>query len=98
MISELDPEFSNILDNQTEKETETVTLTCQLSKPNKEVKWMKDNQSVIPDDHMAVIADEYTHQLIIRDLKMEYAGIFRCVCGNASTECKLTVEGDNACA
>ena len=93
MIAELQPEFTNTLENQTVYKTVTVIFECRLSKPNKTVQWVHNGQHIRLDDRISVTVAIYTHRLIIKGVKMEDVGTVQCVCGNVSTDCTLTVEG-----
>ncbi|KAJ8319891.1 hypothetical protein KUTeg_001478 [Tegillarca granosa] len=91
-VEELPVEFTKPLKDMKVKEKETVTLKCELNKPNRPVKWLKDGQEIKPDDRIKFVMDCYMHQIIITDVTLSDMGKITCVCGDVSTEATLTVE------
>ena len=75
------------------KEKEKAILECELTRPNKPVKWFKDNQEIKPDDHFGFTVDMFTHQLIIDSVNLKDTGVYKLVCGDVSTKAKFIVEG-----
>ena len=86
-------EFRRPLKDMTDKESGTVTLECELNKPNVPVKWLKDGEEIKPDDHIKVLVDEYTHKLVLSDVTLDDTAKYSCVVDDVSTEANLTVEG-----
>jgi hypothetical protein len=86
-------EFTKPLTDQTIKEKETLTLTCEVNKPNAPVKWLKNGKEIKPNDRVNYSVDMYLHQLVITDVTLEDASKYRCVCKDVSTTCTVKVEG-----
>ena len=97
MIPEKPTEFRKPLKDLTAKETDTVTLECELNKPDVPVKWLKDGQELTPDDRVKFSVDQYLHQLIMTDVTLDDTAKYSCVCGDVSTEATVTVEGNIYC-
>lgn len=93
LISELPVEFTKPLTDQTVKEKETLTLTCELNKPDLPVKWLKNGKEFKPTDRIQFSVDQYLHQLVITEVTLEDAAKYRCVCKDVSTTCTIKVEG-----
>ena len=93
-LTEKPAEFSKPLKDIKDKESGTVTLECELSKPNATVTWLKDGEEIKPDDeHIKAVVDEYTHKLVMSDITLDDAAKYSCVVDDVSTEATLTVEG-----
>jgi hypothetical protein len=86
-------EFTKPLEDQTVKEKETLTLTCELNKPDKKVKWLKNGKEIKPDKRIKFSVDQYQRQLIMTDVTLTDSDKYTCVCGDVSTECTIKVEG-----
>ena len=87
------PEFSKPLDDQSVKEKDSVTLTCELTKPDVPVKWLKNGKEIKPDDRVKFSVDKNQHQLVVADVSLSDADKYTCVCGDVSTDCTIKVEG-----
>lgn len=81
------------LKDVTVKEKEQVILECELTRPNKPVKWFKDNKEIQPNEHIHFNVDMFTHQLVLTDVNLHDTGVYKLVCGDVSTEAKIVVEG-----
>ncbi|CAF1337506.1 unnamed protein product, partial [Adineta steineri] len=66
------------LPQDTFNETETLRIDCQFLQPNinKDYKWYKDNQLIIPNDHTEIQKDSLNDLLIIHNLKLTDAGVY----------------------
>jgi hypothetical protein len=91
---ELPAEFKKPLTDLTAKEEDKIILECELSKPDKPVKWLKDGKEIKPDDHVHFSIDLATHQLIIDNVMLDDKGKYSCICGDVTTEAKLIIEGN----
>ena len=92
-ILEAPATFTKPLHDLTANEKDTITLTCDLSKPNTPCKWFKDNQEIKPSDHAQISYDGYTQQLLLTDVTVDDTATYSCVCGDVSTEATLQVHG-----
>ncbi|VDK40947.1 unnamed protein product, partial [Gongylonema pulchrum] len=93
------PQFTDKLQDVTVTETETAEISVTVTgKPEPEVKWFKDDMPVNIDQvHIAAKQDETgTHTLIIKEARLEDAGIYSCiatnVAGQAEQKAKFAVE------
>ncbi len=58
------------LKETTTTESETVTLQCEVSKPNKKVTWFKGGTELHADERFEIVAEETVHALKIKDTKL----------------------------
>jgi hypothetical protein len=66
------------LPQDTFNETETLKIDCQFpqSNINKDYKWYRDNQLLIPNDRIEIKKDSFNDSLIIHNLKLTDAGVY----------------------
>lgn len=81
------------LEDKSVPEEESVTLECELSKPNQPIKWYKDDFEVVPSEDVEIIAEGTKHKLIIKKAKPEDAAAYSVKLGALCTEARLAVEG-----
>ena len=67
-VNELPIEFEKPLSNQSLTEYDTLILECTVTKPNKQVKWLFDNQELKANDRCRFESEEKLHRLIISNL------------------------------
>ena len=77
------------------KESETVTLECQLSKPDQKITWYRNGKEIIPSGHITISSDGLTHSLSINKSLLEDSAEYSAKCGDQATSARLTVEGWN---
>lgn len=94
-ISELPAQFKRPLTDVETFEKEGATLECELTKPNKPVKWLKNGKPVKENNKMKIVMDQYIHQLVFTDVTLKEEGKYTCVCADVSTSATLTVGGKN---
>lgn len=92
-FSELPTEVKKPLKDLTVKEKDQIILKCELTRPNKAVKWFKDHKELKPSDHIHYSVDMFTHQLVVDDVNLNDSGVYKLVFGDVSTEAKISVEG-----
>ena len=93
-ISEPVVTFTVPLKDQTVKEKESVTLECEVSKPNQKVLFFKNGQEIkIDKKHFKQTSKGTVHKLTISDSVLDDAGEYSAKIGDQATECKLTVIG-----
>lgn len=96
-ITEVPAEFTKQLEDTKAYEKDAkVTMTCELNKPNKTVKWTKDGKVLRSSKNLKIVVDSYTHQLVFTDITMKDAGVYKCTCGDVSTSATFTVGGIHA--
>lgn len=93
IILEAPATFTKPLTDLTAKEKDTVTLTCELSKPDTPCKWFKNDTEIQPSNHAQISYDGYTQQLVLTDVTVDDTAKYSCVCGDVSTEATLQVQG-----
>ena len=74
-------------------EKETASLECELTKPNKPVKWLRNKKPVKETNKIKIVADKNLHKLEFTDVTLKEEGKYSCVCGDVSTSATLTVGG-----
>ena len=93
-ISEPVVTFTVPLEDQTVKEKESVTLECEVSKPNQKVVFYKNGQEIkIDKKHFKQISKGTVHKLTVSESVVDDAGEYSAKIGDQTTECKLTVIG-----
>ena len=81
--------------DQKTTETHTVTLECELSKPNKPVTWYKDGAELtLSDAHYTITCDDCKYSLTIQDCTLDDGAQYSLRCGDADTSANLTVGGN----
>ncbi|XP_061695247.1 obscurin isoform X3 [Syngnathoides biaculeatus] len=83
--------FKEKLKNQDEKEGETVTLHCELSKPATNVQWTKDSKILSTGGTYEIKQMEAFCELRIKNAKTDHSGEYSCLCGNEKTSASVTV-------
>lgn len=73
-------------------ESQTATLRCQLTKAA-DVLWKKGNQTLRASGKYIMRQDNALAELEIRDLELQDAGDYSCVCGDQCTTASLAVNG-----
>ncbi len=76
-------------------EENSITLECELSKPDKKVKWLKDGKEIKPDRKKSITTktDGRRHSLTIPRPVSDDSAEYTAKCGDHETKAKLTVEG-----
>ena len=95
LFSETSVTFTVPLKDVTVTVEETVTLECELSKPNKAVKWFKNGTEIKPDKKRGIEPkmDKTKHTLTIPKSIVEDSAEYTVKLGKVETKGKLTVEG-----
>ena len=73
---------------------EEVTLSCELSKPDQKVKWLKNGKPIKPDKKTKIIADGKVHKLTIPKSALDDTAEYTVKLGNNTTSGNLTVKGE----
>ncbi|XP_043103008.1 obscurin [Puntigrus tetrazona] len=84
--------FCKNLQSLEAEESETVTLTCEISKPGVAVQWKKGTVLLKPGSKYGMKQDGYVLQLQIRDLKSDDSGSYKCCTGSIVTTASLLVK------
>ena len=89
--------FTVPLKDVTVPEEESVTLECELSKPDQKVKWLKNGKEIKPDRKRGVLpkVEGTKHTLTIPKTLKDDTAEYTVKIGDEETKGKLTVEGMN---
>lgn len=87
------PYFTTKLHDYSVTEKDELTMVCELSKPNAEVKWFKGGQQITPSKNVAIKADGKRRMLIIKKTEKADIGEYTCDCDSDKTTAKLNIEG-----
>ncbi|CAL9688565.1 unnamed protein product [Knipowitschia caucasica] len=74
------------------EEGASVTLRCELSKPEVSVQWKKGTQSLKSGDRLQLKQKDCVNELLITKVEPEDSGDYSCVCGDQQTTAKLCVK------
>ncbi len=85
--------FRRELQNQELQEGESVTLRCELSKPEVPVVWRKGIQVIHSGGKYFIRQVGSTVELKITDVKPEDAGDYVCDCGDSITAANVKING-----
>ncbi|XP_059495977.1 obscurin isoform X15 [Stegostoma tigrinum] len=83
--------FKKELQDEETVEGHTVTLRCELSKPDVPVEWRKRLAVLQPSDKYKMKQNGAIVELLIHNVKRGDAGKYTCYCGNLQTTASLTV-------
>ena len=72
-----------------------MTLTCELSKPGKPVKWLKNGKPLTMKEKakMKITAEGAKHTLVIAKSMVEDTAEYTCSVNGVKTDAKVTVKG-----
>lgn len=88
--------FKNVLKNQETQEGNSISLQCELSKAGVPVEWWKGDEILRTGERYQLRKKDGTAELLIRKAQAEDSGVYRCVCGEQSTEAHIKVNGRKA--
>ncbi|XP_041719248.1 obscurin-like protein 1 isoform X7 [Coregonus clupeaformis] len=72
-------------------EAAVASMDCELSRPNVEVKWMKNGIKVIPRKDLRTYAMGRKHYFQILKCEVSDSGTYTCDAGDSSTSCNIEV-------
>ncbi|KAM4870705.1 obscurin isoform X20 [Urocitellus parryii] len=93
VVTELPVSFSRPLQDMVATQKEKVTLECELSRPNVDVRWLKDGVELRSGKTMGIVAQGTCRSLIIYRCEMGDQGIYVCDTGEAQSSASLKVQG-----
>ena len=94
MFLELPLHFMYLLENTEAMADESVTLSCELSKPGQEVTWLKNNVPLsLGDGCFEGVNKDYSYQLHIAKVTLEDAGEYQIQVGDLECAAQLSVKG-----
>ncbi|MGH0174100.1 UNVERIFIED_CONTAM: hypothetical protein FKN15_071392 [Acipenser sinensis] len=83
--------FTKNLEDISVPEKEKVTLACELSRPNADVKWFKDDMVLKPGKKLGIISLGRMRSILIHKCAYEDQGLYTCDVVDSKTSAKLTV-------
>ncbi len=91
-FAELPVTFKKKLADVTVTEQDTVCLEVELSKPSKDVKWMKNGVVLQQGENMEIHVDGAKQALVLKSVAYSDRGYYSCETLDDKTQAKLTVE------
>ncbi|XP_075703653.1 obscurin [Rhinoderma darwinii] len=92
VVNALPPEFKEELKNQEAVEGDSVTLHCELTKPDASLEWRKGHKIIKPSDKYKLSQEGLMAELVVHNLDQHDTGRYICVCGDTQTAATLTVK------
>uniref|UniRef100_A0A5F8GI76 Obscurin n=1 Tax=Monodelphis domestica TaxID=13616 RepID=A0A5F8GI76_MONDO len=92
-VTELPIKFSHPLQDMVVTEKEKVTLECELSRANHDVKWLKDGVVLRVGKTLGIISLGTKRSLVIHKCEFGDQGTYVCDAGDAKTSATLQVQG-----
>ncbi|XP_053359740.1 obscurin [Clarias gariepinus] len=83
--------FKSFLKNQEAQEGKSISLQCELSKVGVHVEWWKAGKMLRNGERYHLRKKDATAELLLRKAQPEDSGVYRCVCGEQSTEAYIKV-------
>ncbi|XP_054875781.1 obscurin [Poeciliopsis prolifica] len=83
--------FKTKLRNQQVEEENSVTLSCELSKPGLAVEWMKGKELLKSDFKYQIKNRSSIMELTIKNSQLEDSGLYSCMCGDVKTTAHVTI-------
>ena len=93
VVPEIEAEFTVKLSDTTAEESETVQLSCEVSKPDVTVDWLLNKEVLAPNEKFDMTQDGVTHTLTIADVTPDDSGTYTARVGGNETSASLTVKG-----
>ncbi|XP_069815234.1 obscurin isoform X2 [Dendropsophus ebraccatus] len=91
-VNALPPEFKEELKNQEATEGDTITLHCELTKPDASLEWRKGHKIIKSNDKYKVIQEGLVAQLVVYNVDQQDTGRYICVCGDNQTAATVTIK------
>lgn len=83
--------FKTKLKNQQVEEENSLTLTCELSKPGLSVEWKKGEEILKSNFKYQVKNRESIKELIIKRAQLDDSGLYSCTYGDLKTTADITI-------
>nr|XP_019585378.1 PREDICTED: obscurin [Rhinolophus sinicus] len=95
MVTELPVRFIRPLQDVVATEKDKVILECELSRPNVDVRWLKDDVELQVGKMMGMVAQGACRTLIIYRCVLGDQGVYMCDAHDAQTSASVKVQGRN---
>lgn len=92
-LSEIAADFTLKLNDTEAQEKDTVSLSCEVSKPDVMVDWLLNQEILKPSDKYNMEQDGTTHTLTIQEVSPDDSGTYTARCGGNETSASLTIKG-----
>uniref|UniRef100_A0A2K6GY28 non-specific serine/threonine protein kinase n=1 Tax=Propithecus coquereli TaxID=379532 RepID=A0A2K6GY28_PROCO len=93
VVSELPVRFTRPLQDVVTTQKERVTLDCELSRPNVDVRWLKDGVELRAGKTVGVAAQGACRSLVIYRCEFSDQGVYVCDAGDAQSSASVKVQG-----
>ncbi|XP_047393930.1 obscurin [Sciurus carolinensis] len=93
VVTELPVSFSRPLQDVVATQKEKVTLECELSRPNADVRWLKDGVELRSGKTMGIVTQGTCRSLVIYRCEVGDQGVYVCDTGEAQSSASLKVQG-----
>ena len=93
LFTEVPVEFTVPLQDTKAEEHASVTLECQLSKPDVKVTWLQHGVELQPSPKYETVEEGVVHKLIIHDVSPEDVTDYTVKVGEKTSTAFVTVEG-----
>uniref|UniRef100_A0A452G6J3 non-specific serine/threonine protein kinase n=1 Tax=Capra hircus TaxID=9925 RepID=A0A452G6J3_CAPHI len=94
VVTELPVKFIRPLQDVVATEKEKVALDCELSRPNVDVRWLKDNVELRVSKTMGMLAQGACRSLVIYRCEFGDQGVYVCDAHDAQSSASLKVQGE----
>uniref|UniRef100_A0A4W2F8C5 non-specific serine/threonine protein kinase n=2 Tax=Bos indicus x Bos taurus TaxID=30522 RepID=A0A4W2F8C5_BOBOX len=94
VVTELPVKFVRPLQDMVATEKEKVALDCELSRPNVDVRWLKDNVELRVSKTMGMMAQGACRSLVIYRCELGDQGVYVCDAHDAQSSASLKVQGE----
>ncbi|KAM9732204.1 LOW QUALITY PROTEIN: obscurin-like [Dama dama] len=93
VVTELPVKFVRPLQDVVATEKEKVALDCELSRPNVDVRWLKDSVELRASKTMGMVAQGACRSLVIYRCELGDQGVYVCDAHDAQSSASLKVQG-----
>eukprot|EP00071_Canis_lupus_P023364 XP_013974430.1 obscurin isoform X7 [Canis lupus familiaris] len=93
VVTELPVRFSRPLQDIVATEKDKVTLECELSRPNVDVRWLKDGVELRVGKTVGMVAQGACRSLIIYRCELRDQGVYVCDAHDTQSSASLKVQG-----
>ncbi|XP_045423418.1 obscurin isoform X23 [Lemur catta] len=95
VVAELPVRFTRPLQDVVTTQKEKATLECELSRPNVDVRWLKDGAELRAGKTVGVAAQGACRSLVIYRCEFSDQGVYVCDAGDAQSSASVKVQGRN---